>query len=183
MKLYKFNPDTLSYERHNARPLKIMIATIVGFTILILACLPRDYTISRTVINPISRTIINPIRTVIEKPVIRKVIGTYYHADVGQTDARPLETADGHIIDLSKLRSGKLRWIALSRDLIDRHGGHFSYGDKVYVYHPDKRIRGWWVLHDTMNKRFKNRIDFLIDKTAVFPGRTEGILISKTKFV
>jgi hypothetical protein len=183
MKLYKFNPYTLSYERHNARPLKIMIATIVGFTILILACLPRDYTISRTVINPISRTIINPIRTVIEKPVIRKVIGTYYHADIGQTDARPLETADGHIIDCSKLRSGELRWIALSRDLIDRHGGHFSYGDRVYVYHPDKRIRGWWVLHDTMNKRFKNRIDFLVDKTAVFPGRTEGILISKTKFV
>jgi 3D (Asp-Asp-Asp) domain-containing protein len=152
-----------------------MVATLVGFTILILACLPRDYTISRTIINP--------IRTIVEKPVIRKVIGTYYHADVGQTDARPLETADGHIIDQSKLRSGKLRWIALSRDLIDRHGGHFSYGDKVYVYHPDKRLRGWWILHDTMNKRFKNRIDFLIDKTAVFPGRTEGILISKVKFV
>jgi len=175
MSLYKFNPDTLSYERHNARPLKIMITTLVGFTILILSCLPRDYTISRTIINP--------IKTIVEKPVIRKVIGTYYHADVWQTDARPLETADGHIIDQSKLRSGKLRWIALSRDLIDRHGGHFSYGDRVYVYHPDKRIRGWWILHDTMNKRFKNRIDFLIDKTAVFPGRTEGILISKTKFV
>jgi hypothetical protein len=175
MSLYKFNPETLSYERHNARPLRIMVATLFGFTILILSCLPRDYTISRTIINP--------IRTIVEKPVIRKVIGTYYHADVGQTDARPLETADGHIIDRSKLRSGKLRWIALSRDLIDRHGGHFSYGDRVYVYHPDKRIRGWWVLHDTMNKRFKNRIDFLIDKTVVFPGRTEGILISKVKFV
>jgi 3D (Asp-Asp-Asp) domain-containing protein len=175
MSLYKFNPDTLSYERHNARPLRIMVVTLFGFTILILSCLPRDYTISRTIINP--------IRTIVEKPVIRKVIGTYYHADVGQTDARPLETADGHIIDQSKLRSGKLRWIALSRDLIDRHGGHFSYGDRVYVYHPDKRIRGWWILHDTMNKRFKNRIDFLIDKTVVFPGRTEGILISKTKFV
>jgi 3D (Asp-Asp-Asp) domain-containing protein len=175
MSLYKFNPETLSYERHNARPLKIMITTLVGFTVLILSCLPREYTISRTIINP--------IRTIVEKPVIRKVIGTYYHADVGQTDARPLETADGHIIDQSKLRSGKLRWIALSRDLIDRYGGHFSYGDRVYVYHPDKRIRGWWILHDTMNKRFKNRIDFLIDKTVVFPGRTEGILISKTKFV
>jgi 3D (Asp-Asp-Asp) domain-containing protein len=175
MSLYKFNPDTMSYERHNARPLRIMVVTLFGFTILILSCLPRDYTISRTIINP--------IRTIVEKPVIRKVIGTYYHADVGQTDARPLETADGHIIDQSKLRSGNLRWIALSRDLIDRHGGHFSYGDRVYVYHPDKRIRGWWILHDTMNKRFKNRIDFLIDKTAVFPGRTEGILISKTKFV
>jgi 3D (Asp-Asp-Asp) domain-containing protein len=175
MSLYKFNPDTLSYERHNARPLRIMVVTLFGFTILILSCLPRDYTISRTIINP--------IKTIVEKPVIRKVIGTYYHADVGQTDARPLETADGHIIDQSKLRSGKLRWIALSRDLIDRHGGHFSYGDRVYVYHPDKRIRGWWILHDTMNKRFKNRIDFLIDKTVVFPGRTEGILISKTKFV
>jgi len=175
MSLYKFNPDTLSYERHNARPLKIMIATLVGFTILILACLPRDYTISRTIINP--------IRTIVEKPVIKKVIGTYYHAESGQTDARPLETADGHIIDRSKLRSGKLRWIALSRDLIDRHGGHFRYGDRIYVYHPDRRLRGWWILHDTMNRRFKNRIDFLIDKAAVFPGRTEGILISKVKFV
>ena len=175
MKLYKYNPETLSYERHNVRPLRIMIATLFGFTILILACLPRDYTISRTIINP--------IRTIVENPVIKKVIGTYYHAESGQTDARPLETADGHIIDRSKLRSGKLRWIALSRDLIDRYGGHFSYGDKVYVYHPDKRLRGWWILHDTMNRRFKNRIDFLIDKATVFPGRTTGILISKVKFV
>lgn len=123
------------------------------------------------------------MHTVIRSPVIHKVTGTYYHAETGQTDARPLETADGSQISQSKLRSGSLRWIALSRDLIDRHGGHFSYGDSIYIYHPDIRLRGWWILHDTMNRRFKNRIDFLIDKATVFPRLTEGILISKVKFV
>ena len=123
------------------------------------------------------------VHTVIRSPTIYKVTGTYYHAEAGQTDSRPLETADGSQINRSKLRSGELRWIALSRDLIDRHGGHFSYGDSVYIYHPNKLLCGWWILHDTMNKRFKNRIDFLIDKDLVFPGKTEGILISKTKFV
>lgn len=123
------------------------------------------------------------VHTVIRSPVIHVVTGTYYNAEVGQTDSRPLETADGSQIDRSKLRSGALRWVALSRDLIDRHGGHFSYGDSIYVYHPDVRLRGWWILRDTMNKRFKNRIDFLIHKGTAFPGLSEGILISKTKFI
>ena len=51
----------------------------------------------------------------------------------------------------------KLRWVAVSRDLLSRWGGKFNYGDTIVIEHKKKAIAGRWVIHDTMNKRFKNR--------------------------
>lgn len=108
-----------------------------------------------------------------------EVTGTYYNAVPGQTDSTPLITADNAVIDLEELRAGSLKWVALSRDLLKRWGGPFEYGDTLTVSHANDQIRGSWIVHDTMNRRYSRRVDFLTDVNAKFPHMTPNILISK----
>jgi hypothetical protein len=111
-------------------------------------------------------------RTVISD--INRVTATVYEAVPSQTDDTPLHTADGSFIDVNSIP--KLRWCAVSRNLLKRWGGPYDYGDTIYVRIPNidpvwgndlahKKfgdvINGYWVIHDTMNKRYKNYIDFL----------------------
>lgn len=87
-----------------------------------------------------------------------EVTATMYYAVAGQCDSDPLTTADGSKINPRSASDHK--WIAMSRDLIERWGGDFAYGDKVLIEgagHKD----GIYEVHDTMNKRFTNKIDFL----------------------
>ena len=87
-----------------------------------------------------------------------KVTATMYNAVESQCDKDPLITAGMYRIDPN--RASLHRWIAVSRDLLKRWGGRFDYGDKVVVRgagHKD----GVYTIVDTMNKRFRNRIDFL----------------------
>lgn len=83
---------------------------------------------------------------------------TLYHPTKKQCSGNPLITADGSKINLKKLRQGELRWIAISRDLLK----HYDFGDTVVVVSDDTRFSGKWVIHDTMNSRFKRKIDFLM---------------------
>lgn len=83
---------------------------------------------------------------------------TIYNPVSSQCDADPLTTADNSKIDLAKLKDGKLRWIAVSRDLLKK----FPYGTKVYVWiAPNHPYNGVWRVKDTMNARYTNRIDLL----------------------
>ena len=82
---------------------------------------------------------------------------TRYNPVIEQCDDDPLITADNSKIDLKKLNIGKLRWIAVSRDLREK----FPYGSKVRLIVGDKEIDGIYYVHDTMNPRFKSRIDIL----------------------
>lgn len=87
-----------------------------------------------------------------------KVTATMYYPVSGQCDADPLLTAGMFRIKPNK--ASECKWIAMSRDMIARWGGEFSYGDLVKIEgagHKD----GVYKVVDTMNKRFKNRIDFL----------------------
>lgn len=126
--------------------------------------------------NPKVRYIDREVVMYEDRPEVLSVTGTYYEPKSSQCDERPFETADGSII-----RSG-VRWVALSRDLLKRWGGMFDYGDTVWVYHPHKELRGWWVVRDTMNKRFRQRMDFLVT-SGRFPGLSNGVLISKQKII
>ena len=103
---------------------------------------------------------------------------TVYHPVPGQTDSTPLTTADGSKIDLNKLKSGKLKWIAMSRDMLERWGGDFDYGDKVKVISDNPKINGVYEIHDTMNKRFENRIDILTHKDGIY-GKWNDIKVRK----
>jgi hypothetical protein len=107
-------------------------------------------------------------------PFIELDRATTYYCEAKQCDNNPLTTADGSVIDPVKLRNKEIRWCALSRDLIwdeYRQGihaegfrGFFEFGDTIVVKsNSNPQINGKWVVHDTMNKRYKNSIDFLID--------------------
>lgn len=88
----------------------------------------------------------------------RSVVCTVYSPSVGQCDDTPLVTADNSVIDIEELKNGRLRWCAVSRDLLQ----DYSYGDTIYIFISDGHPKnGQWVIHDTMNKRYSNYIDFL----------------------
>ena len=79
-----------------------------------------------------------------------------YRADTAETDSTPLVTASGFKLD--SLNPKKHRVIAISRDLKEL----FSFGDKVKLTNAGK-FDGIWIIHDVMNKRYRNKIDILIN--------------------
>lgn len=84
------------------------------------------------------------------------VTATYYHA--GPKHGLSWYTASGDKIDVKKLNSGKLRWVALSHDLLK----HYKYGDTITVISNNLKLNGKWVVKDKMHSKWKMRIDFLI---------------------
>jgi 3D (Asp-Asp-Asp) domain-containing protein len=98
------------------------------------------------------------------KNVITHVTVTCYQPVKEQCDDNPLITADGSKIDLHKLKQGKIKWCAISRDLL-------------WLFPKDKPKRvhihgyGIYEVRDVMNKRFNHRVDILLhpsDKTLIF---------------
>ena len=87
---------------------------------------------------------------------------TMYNPSPEQTDSTPNQTADGTIINPE--RASEYRYIALSRDLLRRWGGHFNYGDYVMLKGTEG-YDGIYQVRDTMAPKFINRVDIL---------RTEG---------
>lgn len=87
------------------------------------------------------------------------VTATVYHAIPEQTDMSPMITADG--TDVSGMDLMDERIIAVSRDLLKRNGGNYSFGDRVVV-HGAGELDGVWTIRDTMNDRFTKKIDFLV---------------------
>jgi len=79
-----------------------------------------------------------------------------YNADKAQTDSTPLITASGFKLD--SLNPKKHRVIAISRDLKKL----FAFGDRVELTNAGK-FNGIWFIHDLMNKKYKNKIDILIN--------------------
>jgi len=108
-----------------------------------------------------------------KSPFIQLDRATTYYCNVGQCDNDPFITADGSVIDPVKLKNNEIRWCALSRDLIwdeYRQGIHtegfrglYEFGDTIMVISKTSpQISGKWVIHDTMNERYTNSIDFLM---------------------
>ena len=94
-----------------------------------------------------------------------------YKADTTETDSSPLVTASGFKLD--SLNPKKHRVIAISRDL----KALFAFGDKVILTNAGK-FNGVWFIHDVMNKRYKNKIDILINPSDRQLS-LKGVLISK----
>lgn len=94
----------------------------------------------------------------LKKAGYHRVTATVYNPVVEQCNSNPLLTADCSKIDLDELSAGNLKWVALSRDLLE----HFDYGDMIEIRSmSDPSINGIYEVHDTMNRRFKNYIDIL----------------------
>ena len=58
------------------------------------------------------------IISITTRATVTHVTLTYYQPVKGQCDSKPLITADGSKINLNHLKSGKIRWCAISRDLL-----------------------------------------------------------------
>ena len=63
--------------------------------------------------------------------------------------------------------------IAISRDLKEL----FAFGDRVELTNAGK-FNGIWFIHDLMNKKYKNKIDILINPSDR-QRSLEGVVISK----
>jgi 3D (Asp-Asp-Asp) domain-containing protein len=88
----------------------------------------------------------------------KTVTVTRYNPVPEQCDSDPLKTADNSKINLRKLKQEKLRWVAVSQDLLSK----YNYGDKIKLESKeDPSINGIYTVHDCMNKRFTNRVDIL----------------------
>jgi 3D (Asp-Asp-Asp) domain-containing protein len=100
---------------------------------------------------------------VIDTIPFRKIKATYYNPVSSQCDGNPLITGSGYKINVKKLKNKNINIVALSRDLLNI----YPYGSEIYVHQP-VHLRGCWKVEDTMNKRFSNKIDFLVyDKVKV----------------
>ncbi len=96
----------------------------------------------------------------VKKDTTYSVTATMYYPVASQCDSEPFLTAGMYQIKPGKASTQK--WIAMSRDMLKRWGGQFNYGDAVKIEgagHKD----GIYIVVDTMNKRFKQKIDFLED--------------------
>ena len=87
-----------------------------------------------------------------DKPFITHVTLTTYNAVTSQCDDSPLITADGTKIDMKKLKSGEIKYCAVSRDLLE----DIPYGSVIHI-----EGHGFYEVRDTMNKRFNHYIDIL----------------------
>lgn len=87
-----------------------------------------------------------------------QVLATKYTPTEAQCDSDPFVTADLSKINKSKLKSHKLKWIAVSRDLLPE----YPYGSTIKIESSNPKLNGYWEVHDTMHSRHRHRIDFLV---------------------
>lgn len=90
---------------------------------------------------------------------IYTVTATAYQAVEAQTDDEPFVTADNSFIKPGY--SSKLRWLAVSQDLLTHRGGRIKFGDRVHVRGVSAQLDGVYTVHDTMNRRHRHCIDIL----------------------
>lgn len=103
---------------------------------------------------------------------------TVYNPVPRQCDSTPLITASNKRINKTMLQSGRIRWMALSRDLLKRWGGHIHYGDTINLSAGDKSIDGLWVVQDTMHQRFRKQGDLLFDANVRSKGKWTNVIVT-----
>jgi 3D (Asp-Asp-Asp) domain-containing protein len=101
--------------------------------------------------------------------IVACVTATIYHADPAQCNEDYLTTASLKTIEDPYKPE---RWIAVSRDL---EADGFTMGSKVIVSGAGE-MDGEWTIEDRMNKRWRNKIDFLVSKKRRF-GRWDNVTI------
>ena len=90
-----------------------------------------------------------------KKYTVTHITLTCYQPLRSQCDNDPLTTSDGSKINLKHLQQNKIRWCAISQDLL-------------YLFPKDKPKIIWidgygiYEVKDVMNKRYKHSVDLLI---------------------
>ena len=106
---------------------------------------------------------------IVAKATITQVTLTYYQPVKDQCNSEPLVTADGSKINLRHLKQGRIKWCAISRDLL----WLFPKGKPKRIY-----IEGFgtYQVRDVMNRRFHHSVDILIH-----PKNSKRIKLNKVK--
>ncbi len=112
---------------------------------MVMICLPYEIEKEEIRVNKMIETI---------KPEI--VTLTTYTASENETDSTPNITASGFKIDTKNAKRHRI--IAVSRDLKKK----LKFGSKVRIEGAGK-YSGTYTVRDVMNKRYKKRIDILIN--------------------
>ena len=106
---------------------------------------------------------------IVSKAQTTHVTLTYYQPIKEQCNSEPLVTAAGSKINLHHLKQGKIKWCAISRDLL-----------WLFPKNRPKRIYidgfGIYQVRDIMNKRWNHRVDILIH-----PKDSKRIKLEKVK--
>lgn len=108
----------------------------------------------------------------ISENIIDTVSATCYYPDPSQTDNTPYITADNSIIN--KTSPINHRWIAVSRDLL----GVYNMGCTVKISNTGV-YDGLWVVKDKMHKRWRKKIDFLVNKDSYIDSWGDSIIIKR----
>lgn len=105
----------------------------------------------------------------VAKSTVTHVTLTYYQPVKAQCNSEPLVTADGSRINLRHLKQGRIKWCAISRDLL----WLFPKGKPKRIY-----IEGFgtYYVKDVMNRRFTHSVDILIH-----PKDSKRIKLNKVK--
>lgn len=91
--------------------------------------------------------------------VVTHVTLTCYQPVAAQCNDDYLHTADNSYIDLNKLASGDIKWVAISQDLL----WLIPMGSKVKITDEKTgKYYGTYIVKDKMNKRWNHRMDILI---------------------
>lgn len=101
------------------------------------------------------------------------VTSTIYHAVEAQTNSDPGHTASMFKLDLTN--PYKHRIIAVSRDLLKK----FPMGSWVKI--EGTKYDGIFQVQDKMNKRYKKRIDILINVSMGRLGKWNRVKVTKIK--
>lgn len=119
--------------------------------------------------NKLILTIILSFVSIVAKSTITHVTLTYYQPVKAQCNSEPLVTADGSKINLRHLKQGRIKWCAISRDLL----WLFPKGKPKRIY-----IEGFgtYYVKDVMNRRFTHSVDILIH-----PKDSKRIKLNKVK--
>ena len=129
---------------HQLKPAKTLSLLALGALLLLLG-------------TAAARTI--ALRKANKTSSVYTVTATAYGAVAGQTDSKPFLTADNSRIPRGY--GSHTHWLALSRDLLKPWGGPFEFGDKVRVSGISAALDGVYTVHDTMNRRYRHRLDVL----------------------
>ena len=114
-------------------------------------------------------TIILAFVSIVATATVTHVTLTYYQPIKAQCNSEPLVTADGSKINLRHLKQGRIKWCAISRDLL----WLFPKGKPKRIYIDGF---GMYYVKDVMNRRFTHRVDILIH-----PKDSKRIKLNKVK--
>jgi hypothetical protein len=111
-----------------------------------------------------------------DKKIVTDVDVTVYSLVPSQTDSTPRITADGTFI--KAINYGKLRYCAVSRNLLKSHGGFLEFNDIIHIDIPNSPFNGPWKVKDVMNPRWKNKVDLLVNENT-HPYSYKNVELSK----